>query len=90
MSEISCKHCGSCSYNTVEGRGPHAYEMKCADCFRHIKWVSAVEVEKPSAEEAAAKIKEFEWAAIRSAQKGNFADFMSYTKKIDKYLEVVS
>lgn len=38
-------HAASCANHTVElrkGTGPHAYQLWCLVCNKHVQWVSAV------------------------------------------------
>lgn len=86
MENSHCKYCGSLSFQTLPGKGPHAFEQKCGDCGKHHKWLSKIDTEELSDGELEDSIFQTEWDAIHAAQEGKFADFMAYTNKLDRYL----
>ncbi|GAB5501172.1 MAG: hypothetical protein PsegKO_34830 [Pseudohongiellaceae bacterium] len=40
----TCKNCGSASQTVHAGKGPHAAELRCRDCERHMGWLAKAEV----------------------------------------------
>jgi len=88
MTTYTCKSCGTIDEHcVVSGKGPHAYEIKCCECDKHIKWASKLDIENINIEQIATEIKAAEWAALTAAKQGNFGEFMAQTNKIDKYME---
>jgi hypothetical protein len=43
--EIVCKYCGGLEGCVSQGKGPHAYEIKCSYCNKHHKWASKYDIE---------------------------------------------
>lgn len=35
-----CRHCGSSNLRQAEGKGPHAAQLRCGDCGKHVQWLS--------------------------------------------------
>ena len=86
--EITCKYCGCCdSANICEGKGPHAYELKCRHCGKHARWASALDVEGFDMGDVAQKISDHEWAAIRAAKSGDIKEYYKEISARDRYAE---
>lgn len=45
LIEQPCKYCGGVFATLHEGKGPHAAEVKCKECRRHVKWASRADLE---------------------------------------------
>lgn len=43
-SSPPCPRCGSVSFLIGAGKGPHSASLRCAECKRFTKWVSATDV----------------------------------------------
>lgn len=45
LIESPCKYCGGVYATLHEGKGPHVAEVRCKECKRHNKWMSAAEMD---------------------------------------------
>lgn len=87
---ISCKSCGGYEGDCHPGKGPHAYEVKCNACNKHVKWASALDVVDFKPKQLESMFKEEELLAISAAKNGNFNLFMAHCRKRDKIIETLN